>query len=95
MCGEEQLSQKAQKENNGSEVRPHLGHHGQKTQRGLWALHEDRSSNQRLRKLGPLEVVSKLKRRNLFWLFVPSGIWALPGSLPHVPSRRALAQNKH
>lgn len=63
--------------------------------RGDCGHSQDRSSNQRLRKLGPLEAFSKLKRRNLFWLFVPSGIWVLPGSLPHVPSRRALAQNRH
>ena len=33
----------------------------QETQRGMGVLHEDRSANQRLRKLGPLEVVYKLQ----------------------------------
>lgn len=58
----------------------------QKTQRGLGVLHEDRSSNQRLRKLGPLEVVYKLQWRNLFGVFVPSGIW---GFLAHCRVSRA------
>ena len=33
----------------------------QETQRGMGVLHEDRSANQRLRKLDPLEVVYKLQ----------------------------------
>lgn len=58
----------------------------QKTQKGLGVLHEDRSSNQRLRKLGPLEVVYKLQWRNLFGVFVPGGIW---GFLAHCRVSRA------
>lgn len=54
---------------------------------GNGVLHEDRSANQRLRKLGPLEVVYKLQSRNLFWVPVPSGLWGLP--LP-CPEQRSL-----